>query len=72
MTKVVIDSFDTEEQAIAFVDWLKKQCDNGKVTMLTTQSYKSVDYDGIDHSMTNHIQITVNITTSDIYEDEGF
>jgi hypothetical protein len=65
MTSVLIDSFDTEEQAVAFVDWFNKQCRAGKVKLITTQGLKFVEYDGVDTYQTNKENITINIIVDD-------
>jgi hypothetical protein len=62
MTKVTIDSFDTEEQAVAFVDWMRKQFDLSRCRLYTTTGIVIPCWDGIDHNETNSKQITLNIT----------
>ncbi len=62
MTKVIIDSFDTEEEAICFVDWLKKQFDNSRCKLLCIEDTLFPCWDGIDTANTNKEQITINIT----------
>lgn len=72
MTKVVIDSFDTEEQAVAFVDWFKKQSQLGRCNLVTTDGGLGVDFDGVDLAQTSKEQITFNIIIYLLEEDEGF
>lgn len=72
MTKVVIDSFDTEEQAVAFVDWLKRKFDKDMCRLITTQGTMLPYWDGIDQSQTDSTQITVNIVVDSEDIDEGF
>ena len=75
MTKVVIDSFDTEEQAIAFVDWFRKQMFSYKCKLITTEGTMLPEWDGVDLAQTNKEQITFNIIVfnqDDDVEDEGF
>ena len=72
MTKVVIDSFDTEEQAVAFVDWLKRKFEKDMCRLVTTQGIYLPYWDGIDLNQTNVTQITMNIVVDDEAEDEGF
>lgn len=70
MTKVVIDSFDTEEQAVAFVDWFRRN--SHKISLLTTEGTVYPEWDGVDHDGTNKDVITVNIAVFSAEEDEGF
>lgn len=72
MTKVIIDSFDTEEQAIAFVDWLKRKFELNQCRLITTQGIMLPYWDGIDQSDTDSTQITMNIVVDNEAEDEGF
>lgn len=66
MCKVIIDSFDTEQQAVAFVDWLKKQFDSRKSMILTpSHGIQFVDWDGVDTSQSDNTQIVVNIVLDD-------
>lgn len=69
MCKVIIDSFDTQEQAVAFVDWFRKRCDASKVELLTTEGLHVVEYDGVDTRQTSDDQIIVNVVTSTFYEE---
>ena len=68
MTKVVIDSFDKVEQAICFVDWLKRQFENGRPKLLCVDNTYIPQWDGIDTSSTNNEQVVVNIVVD--YEEE--
>ena len=68
MTKVVIDSFDTEEQAICFVDWLKRQFELGRPRLLCVDNTYIPSWDGIDTLSTNKNQIVINIVVD--YDDE--
>lgn len=72
MTKVVIDSFDTEEQAVAFVDWLKRKFDKDSCILITTQGSMLPYWDGIDQSQTDSSQVTVNIVLDKYEYDERF
>lgn len=73
MTKVVIDSFDTEEQAVAFVDWLRKQMYMLKCRLVTTQGVMLPSWDGVDTDETDEYKITLNICVSEDDElDEGY
>ena len=72
MTKVVIDSFDTEEQAVAFVAWLKRKFDKDMCRLSTTQGIMLPYWDGIDQAQTDSTQITLNIVVDNEAEDEGF
>ena len=65
MTKVTIDSFDTEEQAVAFVDWFRRN--SSKIKLITTQGVYSPEWDGVDHYATDDSNITVNIA---VYEED--
>jgi hypothetical protein len=69
MTKVIIDSFDTEEQAVAFVDWLKRKFDYTKCKLVTTEGLMIPVWDGVDTDNTNKHQITVNIVV-DVYDED--
>ncbi len=59
--KVVIDAFDTEEQAVAFIDWLNKKSDNGEIGLLTTDGLMDVQCDGVDRDSFTDSQMVVNI-----------
>lgn len=59
--KVVIDAFDTEEQAVAFIDWFKKQADNGKIALLTTDGLMDVQWDGVDIGANTQDKMVLNI-----------
>ena len=59
--KVVIDSFDTQEQAVAFIDWFKKQSDNGKIGLLTTDGLMDVQWDGVDIGAKTSDKMVLNI-----------
>lgn len=72
MTKVIIDSFDTEEQAVAFADWLNKQMYMLKCRLVTTQGVMLPSWDGVDTNETDEHKITVNICVYADDEDEGF
>ena len=72
MTKVIIDSFDTEEQAVAFVAWLRRRFDTDSCRLLTTQGSMLPCWDGVDSSQTNSSQITINIVVDAECEDERF
>jgi len=72
MTKVIIDSFDTEEQAIAFVDWLKRKFDTDMCRLITTQGTMLPYWDGIDQAQTDNTKITMNIVVDNESEDEDF
>lgn len=72
MTKVVIDSFDTEEQAVAFVDWLKRKFDKDMCRLITVHGTMLPYWDGIDQAQTDTTQITMNIVVDNETEDEGF
>lgn len=72
MTKIVIDTFDTEEQAIAFVDWLKRKFEKDMCRLITTQGTMLPYWDGIDQAQTDSTQITMNIVVDYEAEDEGF
>jgi hypothetical protein len=73
MTKVVIDSFDTEEQAVAFVDWLKRKFELDHCRLVTTQGTMLPYWDGIDQNETDKNKITMNICVSEDTEfEEGF
>lgn len=72
MTKVIIDSFDTQEQAVAFVDWLKRKFDKGMCRLITTQGIYLPYWDGIDQAQTDSTQITMNIVVDTEDQDEGF
>ena len=60
-TKVVIDSFDTEEQAICFVDWLKRQFDMGRPRLVCVDNIYVPAWDGIDNDQTDKEKVTINI-----------
>ncbi len=60
---VIIDAFDTQEQAVAFVDWLKKKTDQGSCQILTTQGLEYVQWDGVDTNSSDADQTVVNICT---------
>jgi len=72
MTKIIIDSFDTEEQAVAFVNWFKKQSQLGRCNILTIDGGLAVDFDGVDLNQTNKEQIVFNVSIYNLEEDEGF
>lgn len=71
MMKVVIDSFDTEEQAVAFVDWLSRRSAKDSIRLLTTEGMKSVYYDGVDTNDERPDTIVINIVVDDV-EDEDY
>jgi len=66
--KVIIDAFDTEEQAIAFIDWFKKQADKGSIKLLTTDGLQEVQWDGVDTSANTDEHLVFNICVD--YVDE--
>ena len=69
--KVIIDAFDTEEEAVCFVDWLRKQFDNSRCKLICTEGPVVPEWDGVDLGSTSSEQITVNIVVySDIGNDE--
>lgn len=74
MCKVIIDSFDSEEQAVAFLDWFRRKMFDRSCRLVTTQGVFFPEWDGIDTSATNQAQITVNISLyeEDDESDEGF
>lgn len=67
MTKVVVDSFDTHEQAVAFVDWLHKQFQMARCRLVTTEGVVLPQWDGVDQAQTNNSMITFNIA---VYADD--
>ena len=62
MCKVVIDAFDNKEQAVAFIDWFRKNHGRGECKIITTEGVYSVDWDGVDASSCTESQQVVNIT----------
>ena len=68
--KVVIDSFDSEEQAVCFIDWLSKQSDAGKIHLFTTDGLIDVEFDGVDTDGSDSKQFVVNICTSVVPTDD--
>ena len=72
MTKVIIDSFDTEEQAVAFVAWFKKHTETNGIKLLTTEGLQEVEWDGVDLYMTNKQQIVVNIVMYDVPHEDDY
>lgn len=70
--KVVIDSFDTEEQAVAFLQWLRTRLDAGVPKLITTQGQFSIEDDGVDHSTLEQNILTLNIAIYQSDEDEEY
>jgi hypothetical protein len=70
MTKVIIDSFDTEEQAVAFVDWFRRH--SAGISLLTTTGTVSPEWDGVDHDNTDSDTITINISVFTEDDDIDF
>lgn len=69
MCKVVIDSFDSEEDAIAFISWFKKTADADEINLITTKGTRYINWNGIDlRSSTNKLKV-FNITTVDFEEN---
>jgi hypothetical protein len=65
-TKVLIDAFDTEEQAVAFVNWLSKRLNGNACRLVTTDGVWFPYFDGVD---TNSEFTCVNIVMDDDNED---
>jgi hypothetical protein len=63
MTKVIIDAFDTPEQAVAFISWLKDRMDEG-INLINILGIYVPEYDGMDTSRCNTSQLVMNITIS--------
>lgn len=63
MYKVVVDGFDSEEEIIAFTDWLYKNMNAGRVQILTTEGLKFVSQDGVDYTLCTKYQKHLDITT---------
>lgn len=70
MCKVTIDAFDTQEQAVAFVNWLRARMDENKVKLLTVDGTVSVDYDGMDTHQQTKSLLVMNITVDESNYDE--
>ncbi len=69
--KVVIDAFDTEEQAVAFIDWFKKKCDRFECQIITAADGKcKIDWDDMDLDGSNKDQFVINIVV-DSSDDSG-
>ena len=68
--KVIIDSFDTEEQGVAFIHWLSKQSYADNIKLLTTQGLMSVQYDGVDTSSSSSDKLVVNIVVDSYIEED--
>ena len=64
MCKVIIDTFETEQHAVAFILTLKNLLDNGLVSFTDLLGNDiAVEYDGVDnYSSTKDIKV-VSITT---------
>lgn len=61
-TKVIIDSFDSHIEAVAFTDWLRKQFDNCRCKLCTLDDVLMPCWDGVDTAASNKEQIVINIT----------
>ncbi len=68
---VVIDSFDSQEDAVNFVIWFKQQADAGKINLVRLDStVAQIDYDGNDDRASSPTNITFNIVTNDLDPEE--
>lgn len=61
--KVVIDAFETEEEAVAFISWLKTNYDI--ISLFTLDGMKHIEYDGVDTDNSTKEVKVVNIVTFD-------
>lgn len=70
--KVIIDAFDTEEQAVAFVDWLTRQMDMGIPKLICVSGEFKVDFDGMDVHQHDGTKLVMNIVVDEIDGEESW
>ncbi|CAB4134447.1 hypothetical protein UFOVP273_69 [uncultured Caudovirales phage] len=72
MIKVVLDGFDSYNQAVGFTHWLIHNMQRGKIKfhMPITAELLEVQYDGVDHDSSSQEQLVMNITVDLVEEDQ--
>lgn len=69
MCKVIIESFESQAEAVGFTNWLANQMADGKVKFSVLKAMQitpiQADWDGVDQDQSNNKQIVVNITTGE-------
>lgn len=70
MCKIIIDAFDTQESAIAFVDWFKKNIQNSTPHLFTTDGVRTFYWDGVDTVSSNKDVVVINIV-EDYYDNDS-
>ena len=68
--KLVIDQFDTQEQCVAFIDWIKRRSDLDQIRLITIDGPKSVVFDGVDLGSSTKDSMTINIVVDSIEQEE--